>query len=173
MTYLDIDGTQAPTYGEHKAGMDISYKGVWGYAPLILSLANTKEVLYLVNRPGNLPSHTNAAPWIDKALDRVKPHTERVCLRGDTDFSLTTHFDRWAERADFLSIQFVTPADRHAGQDVEILTGRKAVYEAARAKNPERWSGSTRDWTPVAEVVLNPESSASAKEKQTRERSAA
>jgi hypothetical protein len=82
MTYLDIHGTRAPTYGEKKAGMDISYKGVWGYAPLILSLANTKEVLYLVNRPGNLPSHTDAAPWIDKALDRVEPHTEGICLRG-------------------------------------------------------------------------------------------
>lgn len=71
------------------------------------------------------------------------------------------------------SIQFVTPADRHDGRDVEILAQRKAVYEAARAKRPERWSGSTRDWTPVAEVVLNPGSSASAKERQTQQRSAA
>ena len=71
------------------------------------------------------------------------------------------------------SIQFVTPADRHDGRDVEILARRKAVYEAARAKRPERWSGSTRDWTPAAKVVLNPGSSASAKERQTQERSAA
>ncbi|MCP4493383.1 MAG: IS1380 family transposase, partial [Gammaproteobacteria bacterium] len=46
---IDIDGTIAPTYGECKDGMDISYKGIWGYAPLIITLANTKEVLYLVN----------------------------------------------------------------------------------------------------------------------------
>jgi len=71
------------------------------------------------------------------------------------------------------SIQFVTPADRHAGRDGEILAGRKAVYEAARAKNPERWSGSTRDWTPVTEVVLNPGSSASIKANPTQKRSAA
>jgi hypothetical protein len=67
-----------------------------------VSLANTKEVLYLVNRPGNAPSHAGAADWIDKAIDLVNPHTERVCLRGDTDFSLTAHFDRWAQRVDFI-----------------------------------------------------------------------
>jgi len=102
VAYLDVDGTLAPTYGEKKAGMDISYKGIWGYAPLIVSLANTKEVLYLVNRRGNQPSHTGAAEWIDRAIDLVGPHAERVCVRGDTDFSLTAHFDRWAERVDFV-----------------------------------------------------------------------
>jgi len=43
MAYIDVDGTIAPTYGQRKAGMDISYKGIWGYAPLIVSLANTRE----------------------------------------------------------------------------------------------------------------------------------
>ena len=102
VAYIDVDGTSAPTYGEKKSGMDISYKGVWGYAPLIVSLANTKEVLYVVNRPGNAPSHQGAAPWIDAAIDLVKPHVGRVCLRGDTDFSLTAHFDGWAEDVDFI-----------------------------------------------------------------------
>ena len=102
IAYIDADGTLAPTYGERKQGMDISYKGIWGYAPLVVSLANTKEVLYLVNRPGNVPSHTDAAGWIDKAIDHVEPHAERICLRGDTDFSLTRNFDRWAERVDFI-----------------------------------------------------------------------
>lgn len=102
IAYLDVDGTLAPTYGKRKAGMNLSYKGIWCYAPLIVSLANTKEVLYLVNRPGNVPSHEGAARWIDAGIDRVEPYAPRVCVRGDTDFSLTAHFDRWAERVDFI-----------------------------------------------------------------------
>jgi hypothetical protein len=102
VAYLDVDGTDVPTTGSYKQGMDISHKGVWGYAPLVITLANTKEVLYLVNRPGNAPSHQGAAAWIDKAIALVTPHAPRVCLRGDTDFSLTEHLDRWGQRVDFV-----------------------------------------------------------------------
>jgi putative transposase len=52
-------------------------------------------------------------------------------------------------------INFVTPASRHNGEDEEILVKRKAVYEAAKAKNPGRWSGMTRAWKWESEVVLN------------------
>lgn len=62
VAYINMDGTEAPTYGEKKASRNISYKGTWGYAPLILSPANTKEVLYRVHGPGNVPSHTGAIP---------------------------------------------------------------------------------------------------------------
>jgi hypothetical protein len=102
VAYIDIDGTIVATTGSYKQGMDISYKGIWGYAPLIVTLANTREVLYLVNRPGNAPSHQDAAEWIDKAIALVEPHAPRVCVRGDTDFSLTEHLDRWADRVDFV-----------------------------------------------------------------------
>ena len=47
--FIDTDGTIAPTFGECKGGMALSYKGIWGYAPLVISLAKTNEVLYLVN----------------------------------------------------------------------------------------------------------------------------
>ena len=102
VVYLDADGTIVPTTGELKQGMDMSYKGIWGYAPLLITLANTREVLYLVNRAGNAPSHLDAATWIDKAIALVAPYAKRVCVRGDTDFSLTANFDRWAQQVDFV-----------------------------------------------------------------------
>jgi hypothetical protein len=102
VAYLDVDGTTVPTTGQLKQGMDISYKGIWGYAPLIVSLANTREVLYLVNRPGNAPSHLDAPAWIDKAIGLVAPYAKPVCLRGDTDFALTGQFDQWAQQIDFV-----------------------------------------------------------------------
>jgi len=55
------------------------------------------------------------------------------------------------------AIRFVTPAARHDGKDVEILAARQKVWNAARKRHPERWSGNTRDWTPVEQVTLNPD----------------
>lgn len=93
---LDGDGTQAVTTGECKEGMDISYKGEWGYHPLIVSLANTGEVLSLLNRPGNRPSHEGAAAEFDRSIELCRrAGFRRIRLRGDTDFSQTAHLDRW------------------------------------------------------------------------------
>jgi hypothetical protein len=95
---LDADGTIAPTHGECKAGMDISHKGIWGYHPLVLSLANTAEPLYVVNRSGNRPSHEGAAERFDEAIMLCRrAGFRKVTLRGDTDFSQTEHLDRWHE----------------------------------------------------------------------------
>ena len=55
------------------------------------------------------------------------------------------------------AIGFVTPAERHAGRDTALLRKRVEVYEAAKEKHPERWSGTTRNWQPVLEVHLNPD----------------
>lgn len=99
---IDVDGTIAGTYGECKGGMNLSHKGIWGYAPLIVSLANTKEVLYLENHPGNVASHDGSVKWIDRAIEVVKPYAEEICIREDTDFSLTGNFDRWSESVDFV-----------------------------------------------------------------------
>jgi hypothetical protein len=73
-------------------------QGDLGYAPLIVSLANTNEVPYLANRPGSRPSSDGAAEWMDRAADLTKPVFKKVWLRGDTDFSLTRNFDRWDEK---------------------------------------------------------------------------
>jgi hypothetical protein len=57
------------------------------------------------------------------------------------------------------AINFVTPSQRHAGLDGALLRKRVEVYEAAKARHPERWSGATRNWEPVTIVHLNPEKS--------------
>ena len=53
-------------------------------------------------------------------------------------------------------LKFVTPHQRYAGQDGEILAKRHAVYQMARRQRPERWANKTRDWTCIAKVSLNP-----------------
>ena len=107
--FIDVDGTIAGTYGECKGGMGMSYKGIWGYAPLVVSLANTREVLYLANRPGNAASHQDSVQWIDRALALVKPVAGQITLRGDTDFSHTAHLDRW----DNQGTKFILGLDAH------------------------------------------------------------
>ncbi len=54
------------------------------------------------------------------------------------------------------SIRYVTPAERHAGEDQPILAARVRVYEAAKERHPERWTGAIRNWAPIGEVWLNP-----------------
>ncbi len=98
---LDADGTLVGTDAECKGGVDIAYDGTWGYHPLLISLANTAEPLYLVNRSGNRPSHEQAAMYLDKAINLCRrAGFRRIKLRGDTDFTQTKHLDRWDQAGD-------------------------------------------------------------------------
>src|SRR6516225_1735752 len=65
---IDMDGTLVGTAGNCKEGMDIAYEGTWGYHPLVFTLAETGEVLSLINRSGNRPSHEGAAAEVDRRL---------------------------------------------------------------------------------------------------------
>jgi hypothetical protein len=102
--FIDADGTLAPTGGSCKQGVDIAYDCTWGYHPLVVSLANTAEPLYLVNRSGNRPSHEHADVYLDKAAALCRrAGFKKITFRGDSKFSQTTHLDRW----DRDSIRFI------------------------------------------------------------------
>jgi hypothetical protein len=119
---LDADGTVAPTTGECKQGMDMSYKGEWGYHPLLISLANTQEPLYLVNRSGNRPSSEGAAARFDQAISLCREAGfRRVTLRGDTDFSQTRFLDGWSDRG--VRVVFGIQAAKTLVEQAEELPG--------------------------------------------------
>jgi hypothetical protein len=95
---IDMDGSLVGTTGECKKGMDVAYDGTWGYHPLLLSLAETGEVLFIKNRSGNRPSQEGAAALCDRAIGLCRrAGFRRIVLRGDTKFSQTEHLDRWDE----------------------------------------------------------------------------
>jgi Transposase DDE domain group 1 len=97
---LDMDGFLVETTGQCKQGMDIAYDGTWGYHALVLTLANTGEVLSIVNRSGNRPSQEGAATLVDQATAVCfRGGFRRVLLRGDTKFAQTEHLDRWDDDA--------------------------------------------------------------------------
>jgi putative transposase len=76
----------------------------------------------------------------------------------DAARSWVRDFIRWYNHEHRHSrIRFVTPAQRHRGEDKEVLAQRHALYQQARHKHPHRWSGATRNWQPIGTVTLNPE----------------
>ena len=95
---IDMDGHVLETTGSCKEGMDVAYNGKWGYHPLLISLANTGEVLGLLNRSGNSTSFQNSVGLIDRAIGLARRGGfRRILLRGDSKFSQTKHFDRWSQ----------------------------------------------------------------------------
>lgn len=147
---IDADGTVAGTSGEKKFDMDFNYhKKTWGYHPLLVSLANTREPLFLVNRPGNVPSHKDAAAVIDDAIALVSTVFKEVLLRGDTDFSLTVNFDRWTKQG----VKFVFGYDVHANL-VQLANELPGESWRPFERLPKQTTKSSREKRPSVKEAL-------------------
>jgi hypothetical protein len=137
---IDMDGTLVETLGECKAGMDIAYNGIWGYHPLVVSLANTGEVLSVLNRPGNRPSHEGAAAEVDRAMKVcLEGGFRKVLLRGDTDFSQTKHLDRWSVDP---RVRFIFGLDQTAARHVLADDLQAAAWQ--ELERPPRYEVKTQ-----------------------------
>ena len=115
---------------------------------------------------GITPSHSRPRVSNDNAFPESLFRTLKYCPQWPSHgFQSLTVAREWVQK--FVSwynnehchsrINFVTPAQRHRGEDKAILANRSNVYELAKAKNPERWSGKIRNWQPAGDVTLNPE----------------
>lgn len=135
---IDMDGTLVETGAEKMQGIDIAYDGTWGYHPLVVSLANTGEVLSIVNRSGNRPSHEGAAAEADIAIDLCRRAGFRhIRLRGDTDFTQTKHLDRW----DATDVTFVFGSD--ATTSLQITADDLPAEAWTRLRRPARYTVKT------------------------------
>ena len=147
---IDMDGTLAETTGQCKHGMDIAYNGVWGYHPLVVSLANTGEVLSIVNRPGNRPSHEGAAGEVDRSLLLcLQAGFRKVLVRGDTDFSQSEHLDRWDDvpRVRFIFGFDAVPNLEALAEDLPAKAWRGCTGRPATRCRHNRGSGRTTSRT--------------------------
>jgi len=133
---LEADGSIVPSNAECKHGMDFAYDGQYGYHPLLISLANTAEPLFLFNRSGNRPSQERADVFLDKAVALCRRAGFRtILMRGDTKFAQTRHLDRWDQAGD---IRFIFGFEAHDSLAVKAEALPPTAYRVL--KRPPRYA---------------------------------
>lgn len=141
---IDMDGHVLETTGSCKEGMDVAYNGKWGYHPLLISLANTQEVLGIMNRPGNWTSQEQSRWLIERVIGLCRRGGfRRILLRGDSKFSQTEYFDEWDSQG--IKFQFGYPVKKNLAKIVENLPEncwrrlkRPAKYEVQTTRRGRR-----------------------------------
>jgi hypothetical protein len=127
-------------------------------------------VLAMLHWLGIKPSYSRPRVSDDnafaEALFRTAKYRPEFPIKGFADLHTARQwamrFVQWHnDEHRHSGIRYVTPAQRHAGQDGPVLAARHVVYQDARSRNPQRWSGQTRNWKPVGTVTLNPERTSS------------
>jgi hypothetical protein len=130
------------------------------------STLKATTVLAMLNWLGVKPSYSRPRVSDDnayaEALFRTAKYRPEFPTKGFADLDAArawaAGFVRWYNHDHRHSgIRYVSPAQRHGGEDRTILAARHALYTSARALNPARWSGATRNWSPIGPVTLNPE----------------
>jgi hypothetical protein len=101
---IDVDSHVHHVYGSQKEGADFTYKGGFGYHPLVISIAETQECLRLVNRSGNAPSADGTAEQLEELVPMLKSRFKRVLVRGDSAFARQDIFDTCDENGMYFAM---------------------------------------------------------------------
>lgn len=136
---IDVDGTIAEVTGDCREGADLAYNGKWGYGPLLVTLANSGEVLWVENRSASRPSHEGAPAAMERCAEAcLERGFNSVLFRGDTDFSSTAYLDAWEKKG----YRFVFGLMAHA--KVKNLASTLDEGDFKPLKRPHRESAGLR-----------------------------
>ena len=133
---VDLDSCVRPVYGDQKEGTDFTYKGSFGYHPLVISLAGTLECLRLVNRSGNTTSADGSESHLRELFPMLDRRFKQVIVRGDSAFATQAIFDACDEAGHFFAV--VSPQKPNFARLFEALPGEQWKPYRERKERPVR-----------------------------------